>query len=70
MEPAQPTRRQGERTTMNTQQNSAMHPSLRRTTAALAVVGARQQLNAIPAALQTVLAIGLSLAAIAAVAFS
>lgn len=55
---------------MNTQQNRAMHPALRRTTAALEVVGARQQLNAIPAALQTVLAIGLSLAAIAAVAFS
>lgn len=70
MEPAHPTRRQGDDTTMNTQRTTAMHPSLLRTTAALGVVGARQQRNALPAAIQTVLALGLSVAAIAAIAFS
>lgn len=55
---------------MNTQRTTTMHPSLLRTTAALGVVGARQQLNALPAAIQTVLALGLSVAAIAAIAFS
>jgi hypothetical protein len=55
---------------MNTERTTAMHPSLLRTTAALEVVGARQQRNALPATLQTVIAIGLSVAAIAALAFS
>lgn len=54
---------------MNTQHTNATHPSILRTNAALEVVGARQRWDALPAVAQSLLALGLSLAAIAAVAF-
>ncbi len=53
---------------MNTQSNPSMHPAMRRTTAALAVVGARQGSNAIPSIALSLLALALAIATIAAVA--
>jgi len=52
---------------MNSQSNPSMHPSLRRTTAALDVVGARQGSNAFPSIAVSLLALALAVATIAAV---
>lgn len=54
---------------MTTQDTPALHPSLRRTTAALDAVGARQGANALPSIAQSLLVLGLSIAAVAAMAF-
>jgi hypothetical protein len=54
---------------MTTHETSTQHPSLLRTTAALDAVGARQGANALPSIAQSLLMLGLSIAAVAAMAF-
>ena len=54
---------------MTTHANASLHPSLRRTTAALAVVGARQASQAFPTVAQSLMVLGLAVATIAALAF-
>lgn len=54
---------------MTTHATTPLHPALRRTSAALAVVGARQASQAFPTLAQSLMVLGLSVAAIAALAF-
>lgn len=53
---------------MTTHATPSQHPSLLRTTAALAAVGARQGAHALPSIAQSLMALGLAIAAVAAVA--
>jgi hypothetical protein len=53
---------------MTTHETPPQHPALRRTTAALDAVGARQGSNALPSIAATVLVLGLSIAAVVAMA--
>lgn len=52
---------------MNDSSPSMQHPDLVRLTANLGVIGARQEANAVPTWAQSVVLLGLSLAAVAAV---
>ena len=52
---------------MTSQDPPALHPSLLRTSAALQAIGARQQSQAFPTIAQSLVALALSVAAVAAV---